>query len=105
MRRRLVPAFDAFYGNAVAALEFLASGPVERVLDLGAGTALMSTAVAQAYPAARFELLDESKEMLEVAQERLPGRDRRGPRPGHGGGSAGGSVRRRRLGPGDPSPQ
>ncbi len=74
MRRRLVPAFDAFYSNALAALEFLAGEPVERVLDLGAGTGLMSTAVAQAYPAARFELLDESKEMLEEAQERLAGR-------------------------------
>jgi tRNA (cmo5U34)-methyltransferase len=71
MRRRLVPAFDAFYGNAVRALELLLSDPVERVLDLGAGTGLMSAAVAEAYPAARFELLDGSREMLAEAQERL----------------------------------
>jgi tRNA (cmo5U34)-methyltransferase len=71
MRRRLVPAFDAFYGNAVHALELLLSGPLERVLDLGAGTGLMSAAVAQAHPRARFELLDGSQEMLAEARERL----------------------------------
>jgi len=38
-RRRLVPPFDAFYGTAVAALD-LAGRPMERVLDLGAGTGL-----------------------------------------------------------------
>jgi tRNA (cmo5U34)-methyltransferase len=81
VRRRLVPGFDAFYGNAVRALEVLASGALERVLDLGAGTGLMSAAVAQAFPAARFELLDGSPEMLAEAQVRLGhGRDAsRGP--------------------------
>jgi tRNA (cmo5U34)-methyltransferase len=55
----------------VRALEVLASGALERVLDLGAGTGLMSAAVAQAFPAARFELLDGSPEMLAEAQVRL----------------------------------
>jgi len=37
LRRRLVPCFDALYGAAVGALS-LASRPLERVLDVGAGT-------------------------------------------------------------------
>jgi methylase of polypeptide subunit release factors len=50
-RRRLIPVFDAFYGAAVDAL-CLTHGPVRRVLDLGAGTGLLSAAVLKACPAA-----------------------------------------------------
>ena len=71
LRRRLVPEFDAFYGTAVAALGPLAEGALERILDLGAGTGLLTAAVAEAYPDARFELLDGSPEMLAEAQQRL----------------------------------
>ena len=71
LRRRLVPEFDLFYGAAVAALGPLAEGALERILDLGAGTGLLTAAVAEAYPDARFELLDGSPEMLAEAQERL----------------------------------
>jgi tRNA (cmo5U34)-methyltransferase len=71
LRRRLVPAFDVFYGAAIAAIGCRHGGPVARVLDVGAGTGLMAAAVADAYPDARFELLDGSVEMLAEAQERL----------------------------------
>lgn len=71
LRRRLVPEFDLFYGAAVAALGPLAEGALERILDLGAGTGLLTAAVAEAYPDARFELLDGSPEMLAEAQQRL----------------------------------
>jgi tRNA (cmo5U34)-methyltransferase len=53
-----VPQFDLFYGTAVRALGPLAEGPLKRVLDLGAGTGLLTAAVAETYPDARFELLD-----------------------------------------------
>jgi tRNA (cmo5U34)-methyltransferase len=71
LRRRLVPQFDLFYGTAVRALGPLAEGTLERVLDLGAGTGLLTAAVAEAYPDTRFELLDGSAEMLAEAQQRL----------------------------------
>jgi tRNA (cmo5U34)-methyltransferase len=71
LRRRLVPGFDDFYGAAVAALGCRSGGPVARVLDVGAGTGLLSAAVAAAHPDARFELLDGSPEMLAEARERL----------------------------------
>ena len=66
-RRRLVPSFDAFYGTAVAALE-LAGRPLRRVLDLGAGTGLLTQAIAREHPNAEFVLLDGSAAMLEQAR-------------------------------------
>ncbi|HTU98760.1 MAG TPA: class I SAM-dependent methyltransferase [Solirubrobacteraceae bacterium] len=70
LRRRLVPDFDRFYGGVVEALERL-GGDVRRVLDLGAGTGLLSTEVAAAFPGVEIELLDASEPMLELAGRRL----------------------------------
>lgn len=69
-RRLLVPAFDLFYGTAVEVAALARSGPV-RVLDLGAGTGLLSGALAVALPQASFVLLDEAPAMLAKATERL----------------------------------
>jgi tRNA (cmo5U34)-methyltransferase len=71
LRRRLIPGYDKFYGTAVEALRPLAEGGVRRVLDLGAGTGLMTAHVAQAFPEARFELLDGSDVMLTEATQTL----------------------------------
>jgi tRNA (cmo5U34)-methyltransferase len=70
LRRRLVPGFDRFYGAALEALA-LASRPVERVLDLGAGTGLLAAMVARAHPGAELVLHDGAAGMLEQARERL----------------------------------
>jgi tRNA (cmo5U34)-methyltransferase len=72
-RRRLVPCFDEFYGTAVEVVG-LRGGPVRRVLDLGAGTGLMSAAVLARHPEAEMVLVDGAGEMLEQARERLPQR-------------------------------
>ncbi|HEY8583446.1 MAG TPA: class I SAM-dependent methyltransferase [Capillimicrobium sp.] len=72
-RRRLVPPFDAFYGAAVDALGLLGAEP-KRVLDLGAGTGLLSARVAAAHPGAELTLLDGAPAMLEQGRERLGGR-------------------------------
>lgn len=69
-RRVLIPCFDAFYGTAAEAAALDRSGPV-RVLDLGAGTGLLSSVLAGALPEASFVLLDEAPAMLERAAERL----------------------------------
>jgi tRNA (cmo5U34)-methyltransferase len=70
-RRRLVPSFDLFYGSAVDVLA-LRGGPIRRVLDLGAGTGLMSAAVIARHPDAEIVLVDGAEEMLEEARVRLP---------------------------------
>jgi tRNA (cmo5U34)-methyltransferase len=69
-RRRLIPPFDAFYGTAIEALDLL-GGPPKRILDLGAGTGLLSRKVAEAQPQAQLTLLDGSPNMLEQARATL----------------------------------
>jgi tRNA (cmo5U34)-methyltransferase len=70
LRRRLVPVFDDFYGAAIAALS-LAGRPPRRVLDVGAGTGLLSELVHRAMPQAALTLLDGSAAMLAAANARL----------------------------------
>ena len=69
-RRKLIPCFDEFYRAAIDLL------PFERedefcVLDLGAGTGLLTAFVAYSFPRARFTLVDISEEMLEQARQRF----------------------------------
>ncbi|WP_213452762.1 class I SAM-dependent methyltransferase [Rhizomonospora bruguierae] len=78
-RRRLVPCFDDFYGTAVdLAVPPLraaaAAGRTPRVLDLGAGTGLVSVLVGTAVPGARVTLLDGAPAMLAVAVGHLSAR-------------------------------
>jgi tRNA (cmo5U34)-methyltransferase len=72
LRRRLIPCFDGFYGAAVDLLPF-APGRSARILDLGAGTGLLSAAIARRLPRARLTLLDFSEEMLGRARARFAG--------------------------------
>ena len=70
-RRALIPCFDLFYQTAA---ELAAAVPnVRRVLDLGAGTGLMSAFVRTRCPQAEFILADLSMQMLAKAQERFRG--------------------------------
>jgi tRNA (cmo5U34)-methyltransferase len=69
-RRRLIPPFDAFYGRAVDAIG-LTGGKPERILDLGAGTGMLSSFVRAAYPGAHLTLLDSAPQMLAQAREAL----------------------------------
>jgi tRNA (cmo5U34)-methyltransferase len=70
LRRRLIPPFDDFYGAAVDALACRVH-PRRRILDLGAGTGLLSGFVAQAHPDAELVLVDAAPAMLDRARERL----------------------------------
>ncbi len=70
LRRRLIPPFERFYGVAVDALE-LAERPIRRVLDLGAGTGILSARVAAAHPGVALVLLDAAPAMLDRARETL----------------------------------
>ena len=69
-RRQLVPPFDDFYGAAVGAIPYEREDDI-RVLDLGAGTGLLSALVAHVFPRARITLTDASPRMLHVARRRF----------------------------------
>ncbi len=66
-RRALIPCFDQLYGTAVALLP----GHTDRVLDLGAGTGLLSAFVRKRFPDARLHLIDNAPAMLRQARERF----------------------------------
>ncbi|CUW38911.1 Putative SAM-dependent methyltransferase(Methyltransferase type 12,49-144) [Magnetospirillum sp. XM-1] len=73
LRRQLIPCFDDFYG---AALDLVAeyAPPAAHILDLGAGTGLLSALVAERLPDARLVLTDLAEGMLAQARERFAGR-------------------------------
>ncbi|MDG4806216.1 class I SAM-dependent methyltransferase [Micromonospora sp. WMMD1120] len=78
-RRRLVPCFDAFYGTAVEVAApplraALAAGRTPEVLDLGAGTGLLSLLLATAVPGVRLTVVDAAPAMLARAAGQLRAR-------------------------------
>jgi tRNA (cmo5U34)-methyltransferase len=70
----IIPDFSGFYAAAVRA----AASPNEEpsILDIGAGTGLLSEMLLDAYPGATITLLDISEKMLEVAKARFRGREK-----------------------------
>lgn len=72
LRRALIPCFDDFYGTAVELLAAMPEPP-RRILDLGAGTGLLSALLRERFPDARLVLVDLAEEMLEVARRRFAG--------------------------------
>jgi tRNA (cmo5U34)-methyltransferase len=74
-RPKLIPSFDLFYGTLLRQIPFPADAPI-RVLDVGAGTGLVSSFVGQQFPNATFVLTDIAGKMLGVAKERFSGSTR-----------------------------
>lgn len=70
VRRQLIPPFDDFYAAAADAVA-LAQRPLSRVLDVGAGTGLLSRRILQRHPSAEMHLLDGAPAMLEQARATL----------------------------------
>jgi tRNA (cmo5U34)-methyltransferase len=66
-RRQLVPGLDGFYGALLRSVPFAEEQEI-KVLDLGAGTGLLSAMVAEKFPRSRVTLVDLSVEMLRVAR-------------------------------------
>ncbi|MBI5016082.1 MAG: class I SAM-dependent methyltransferase [Deltaproteobacteria bacterium] len=70
LRRLLIPCFDEFYRSVIELVPPEPDAPL-RILDLGAGTGLLSAFLAEAFPRARLTLADISENMLTKARERF----------------------------------
>ena len=68
-RRELIPCFDEFYKVSVEISKQIKNP--KKILDLGAGTGLMSAFFFETYPEAEFTLVDLSEEMLNKAKDRF----------------------------------
>ena len=71
-REHVIPDMRNYYGAAVWAAT--CPSPAPAILDMGAGTGLLSALLLERYPAADITLLDLSEKMLAVAQARFSGK-------------------------------
>ena len=71
-RRKFIPCFDDYYENSTA---FIASNIAcpKRIIDLGAGTGLLSYFWYRHFPESDYVLVDVADEMLNVAKRRFEG--------------------------------
>lgn len=72
-RRILIPCFSDYYQTALEVSEQLPQ--IKSILDVGAGTGLMSAFFHEKYPNAEITLVDISEKMLDKAKERFEGED------------------------------
>ncbi len=70
-RRKIIPCFDDLYSIPVSLIK--SKKKKLKVLDLGAGTGLLTSFLLQKYPDASVTLIDMADEMLEVARQRYKG--------------------------------
>jgi tRNA (cmo5U34)-methyltransferase len=72
-RQFFIPLYETFYQSAISILNF--NTPSPKILDLGAGTGLMSAYVLAAYPQAQITLIDQAEDMLNLAKQRFNGNE------------------------------
>jgi len=70
-RKKVIPHLDIFYAVAASLADTVSSSPA--ILDIGAGTGLLSSYLVAKYPHARITLIDFSGNMLDVARKRFHG--------------------------------
>ena len=69
IRKLIIPCFDDLYDITKNLADSKKDKP--HILDLGAGTGLLTKYLFEKYPEAEFTLLDMSEEMLKVAKNRF----------------------------------
>ncbi len=71
-RRKFIKCFDDYY---ITTTDFISSNikELKHVLDLGAGTGLLTTFWYNNFPNAEYTLVDIAQEMLDVAKKRFCG--------------------------------
>lgn len=76
LRRKFIPRFDDFYGVALSLLprpQACGDTRPQPILELGAGTGLLSAMILETLPCAQLTLVDLAPQMLEQARARLAG--------------------------------
>jgi len=73
-RRCFIPCFDDFYKSSISLLKYH-KNDFKNVVDLGAGTGLLTKEVYELYPNAHYVLIDIANDMLKIAEERFKGLD------------------------------
>jgi tRNA (cmo5U34)-methyltransferase len=68
--RRALPGYDDLFSIATSLIPFESDRAI-KVVDLGAGTGLFSKHVIDAFPNARFTLVDLAEKLLDVARQRF----------------------------------
>ena len=69
-REKLIPCYSDFYQTIVKIIPFASSTSLS-VVDLGAGTGLLSKQILKAFPKSNMTLVDISEKMLNIAKSRL----------------------------------
>ncbi len=69
-RRKFIPCFDDFYQKTTDFITSNIDAP-NRVIDLGAGTGLLTYYWYQRFPGAAYILIDLAKDMLDIARKRF----------------------------------
>lgn len=73
-RQKVIPCFDDFYKTLIRLIPFNSNDQFS-VLDLGAGTGLVTALILNIYPEVVVSLLDISEKMLGCAKKRFAGKD------------------------------
>lgn len=68
LRQKLIPQLDLYHEVVVEQSQLLNNDGL--VMDLGAGTGLLTSKIAKKYPDATFDLVDVAINMLEIAKTR-----------------------------------
>jgi ubiquinone/menaquinone biosynthesis C-methylase UbiE len=71
-RRYFIPCYDDYYKRSISLLKFYKSD-FKKIVDLGAGTGLLTREMYELYPNAEYTLIDVSEDMLKIAKERFNG--------------------------------
>lgn len=71
-RKIFIPFFEDYYESG---LSYLSTEKYDNILELGAGTGLLSKKIYHYYPNAKYTLVDISEEMLEIAKSRFKSLD------------------------------
>ncbi len=68
-RKKLIPCFDDFYPIAISLIR--KTSPILNVLDIGAGTGLLTSFLLEKYGDANVTLIDMASEMMDIARTRF----------------------------------